>query len=58
MMSQIQTHGIDRLAFSNKDFVEFCTLNQNNQLSDHHAKMIIEHMISTGKSAPTLITEL
>lgn len=58
MMSQIQTYGITWLKFSKADFIQFCTLNQEAILSDHHAKIIIEHMIQTGKSAPTLISEL
>ncbi len=58
MMGQIQTYGISGLKFTQDQFIEFCTLNQQEALSDHHAKTIIEHMINSGKSAPDLIREL
>jgi Asp-tRNA(Asn)/Glu-tRNA(Gln) amidotransferase B subunit len=58
MMGQIQTYGIAGLKFTQDQFIEFCTLNQQGTLSDHHAKTVIEHMIQTGKSAPDLIREL
>jgi len=58
MMWEIQTYGIDQLKFSQSDFVEFCRLIERGKLSDHHAKMIIEHMIQTWKSPQALISEL
>lgn len=58
MMGQIQIYGIDELKFTQAQFIEFCKLNYEWSLSDHHAKTIIEHMIQTGKSAPDLIREL